>query len=44
MEQLVKSLVLPSADKSDILRELQDWKNKGNLYLTIIRRRRSEHR
>ena len=44
MEELVKSLALPSADKSDILRELQDWKNKGNLYLTVIRRRRSEHR
>ena len=44
MEELVKSLALPSADKSDILRELQDWKNKGNLYLTIIRRRRSEYR
>ena len=44
MEKLVKSLALPSADKSDILRELQDWENKGNLYLTIIRRRRSEHR
>ena len=43
MEKLVKSLGLPSADKSDILRELQDWQNKGNLYLTIIRRRRIEH-
>ena len=44
MEKLVKSLGLLSADESDILTELQDWQKKGNLYLTIIRRRRSEHR
>ena len=37
MEQLVKSLGLPSTDESGIIRELKDWKNKGNLYLTIIR-------
>ena len=44
MEKLVKSLGLPSTDESGIIRELEDWKNKGNLYLTIIRRRRSENR
>ena len=44
MENLVKSLGLPSTDESGIIRELQDWKNKGNLYLTFIRRRRSENR
>ena len=37
MEQLVKSLGLPSTDESGIIRELKDWKNKGNLYLAIIR-------
>ena len=32
MEQLVKSLGLPSADETAIFGELNDWKNKGNLY------------
>ena len=29
MEQLVKSLGLPSADETAVLRELNDWQNKG---------------
>lgn len=31
MEQLVKALGLRSADKSVLLKELNDWQNKGNL-------------
>lgn len=31
MEQLVKSLGLPSANETVILGELNDWQNKGNL-------------
>ena len=32
MEQLVKSLGLPSADETAVLIELNDWQNKSNLY------------
>ena len=32
MEQLVKSLGLPSADETAVLRELNDWQNKGSFY------------
>ena len=35
MEQLVKSLGLPSANETAVLRELNDWKNKGNLYYSF---------
>ena len=35
MEQLVKSLGLPSADETAVLRELNDWQNKGNFYYSF---------
>ncbi|KAL9974610.1 hypothetical protein ACROYT_G011667 [Oculina patagonica] len=31
MEQLVKALGLPSADESDLLKELKDWEMKGTI-------------
>ena len=35
MERLVKSLGLPSAHETAVLRELNDWQNKGNLYYSF---------
>ncbi len=33
MEQLVKALGLPSADESNLLKELKDWETKGSVFV-----------